>query len=51
MKLSRKLGVMLLGFWLIATGLISIIHLSFTGLDLIMAVVAILTGILLVIGR
>jgi hypothetical protein len=51
MKLSRKLGVLLLGLWLIATGLTSLIHLSFTGLDVIMAALAILAGVLLIIGR
>jgi hypothetical protein len=51
MKLTRRLGILLLGIWLIATGLISIIHFSFTGLELVMAGLAIVAGLLLIIGR
>jgi hypothetical protein len=50
-KLSKNLGMILLGIWLIMTGLIPLFHLSFEGLPLVMAVFAVLTGILVLLGR
>jgi hypothetical protein len=47
----KDLGMFLLSVWLILTGLISILHLSFTGEDVVMAVIAIAAGILLLIRR
>lgn len=51
MKLSRNLGTLLLGCWLILSGLVSLTHLSFNGLWLIMAILALASGLLLVAGR
>lgn len=51
MKLSRNLAFFLLGAWLILHGLISIIHLSFSGLDLLMSILALVAGILLIVGK
>lgn len=51
MKLTRRLGMLLLSIWLIATGLIAILHLSFTGLGIIMAILAIAAGVLILIER
>jgi hypothetical protein len=48
---ARDLGTLLLAIWLIATGLITILHLSFTGMDIVMAVVAIAAGVLILIRR
>jgi hypothetical protein len=50
-RLTKNLGMILLGIWLIMTGLIPLLHLSFEGLPLIMAVTAILTGVLILLGR
>jgi hypothetical protein len=47
----RDLGLLLLSIWLILTGLITILHLSFTGEDILMAVLAIAAGILLLLRR
>jgi hypothetical protein len=47
----RDLGMFLLAVWLIATGLITILHLSFIGMDIVMAVLAIAAGVLLLIRR
>jgi hypothetical protein len=47
----RDLGMFLLSIWLILTGLIAILHLSFTGKDIVMAVLAIAAGILLLLRR
>lgn len=51
MKLSRNLAFFLLGAWLILNGLISMIHLSFSGLGLIMSILAVAAGALLIIGK
>ncbi|HEU5465609.1 MAG TPA: hypothetical protein VI159_07275 [Gemmatimonadales bacterium] len=51
MKLSRNLAFFLLGAWLILNGLISMIHLSFSGLSLIMSILAVAAGALLIIGK
>jgi len=51
MKLTQKAGWLLLAAWLILTGLISLIHLNFTGLREIMAILAIVSGVLIAIGR
>jgi len=51
MKVIRNLGMLLLGIWLIATGLIPLLNLSFSGLRTFMAVVAIAAGALIIVGR
>jgi hypothetical protein len=51
MKVTKNLGMLLLGIWLIATGLISLLNLSFSGLGILMAVVAIAAGALTIVGR
>jgi hypothetical protein len=43
--------MILLGIWLIMTGLIPLLHFNFQGLPLIMAVFAIATGVLILLGR
>jgi hypothetical protein len=48
---ARNLGMFLLSIWLIASGLITILNLSFIGKDIIMAVIAIAAGVLLLIRR
>jgi hypothetical protein len=47
----KDLGMFLLSVWLILTGLIAILHLSFTGEDIAMAVIAIGAGVLLLLRR
>lgn len=51
MKLTRNVGMLLLAVWLILTGLIPLLHLSFSGLSTVMAILAIAAGVLLLIGR
>ncbi len=51
MKLAKNLGMLLLGIWLIATGLIPFLNLSFSGLGSVMAILAIAAGVLLLLGR
>jgi len=50
-RLTKNLGMILLGIWLIMTGLIPLLHLNFEGLSLIMAILAIVSGALIMLGR
>ena len=47
----KNLGTMLLGIWLILTGLTHLVDFHFSGLGTIMAVLALVAGVLLVMGR
>ena len=51
MKVTKNLGMLLLGIWLILTGLIPLLNISFSGLGTFMAIVAIVTGALILMGR
>lgn len=51
MKFSKRLGLQLLAIWLILSGFISILQLSFTGLSTMMAALAIAAGTLLLLSR
>lgn len=51
MKLPKNLGMLLLGIWLILTGLIPLLHFSYSGLGVLMAILAIGAGVLILLGR
>jgi hypothetical protein len=51
MKFTKNLGMLLLGIWLIVTGLIPLLNLSFSGLGTLMAVLAIAAGALIILGK
>lgn len=51
MKLTKNLGMLLLAIWLIVVGLTGLLSFSFSGLPIIMAILAIAAGILILIGR
>lgn len=51
MKLTKNLGTLLLGIWLILTGLVQLTHFGVDGLWLIMALLALAAGLLLVVGK
>lgn len=46
MKLTKQLSKLLLGIWLVMTGLIGLLSLSFAGMGVLMAVLAIAAGAL-----
>ncbi len=50
-RLGENWGFLLLAIWLILTGLIQLLSLSFTGLSIIMGLLALAAGILILIGR
>jgi hypothetical protein len=47
----KSVGTFLLGVWLILTGLISVVHLSFSGLEPLMAILALGAGLLIIVGK
>ena len=50
-RLNRNLGMLLLGVWLVLNGLVSLLSLSFSGLGMLMALLALLAGLLILAGR
>jgi hypothetical protein len=51
MRLTKNLGMLLLGIWLILTGLIPLLNLGLSGLGPLMAALAIAAGALILVGR
>ena len=51
MKLTKNLGMLLLGVWLVLTGLIPLLDFASSGLVTVMAVLAIAAGALILVGR
>lgn len=51
MKLTKNLGMLLLSLWLIMSGLIPLLNLGFSGLGVLMAILAIASGVLIALGR
>jgi hypothetical protein len=51
MKLTKNLGLLLLGIWLIATGIVQLASVSSPVIVIILAVLAIAAGVLILLGR
>jgi hypothetical protein len=51
MRLSKNAGSLLLGIFLILYGLSSLIGLSFTGFNIIMGILAMVSGVLILFSR
>ena len=51
MKITKNIGFLLLAIWLILSGLIGLFSLSFAGLSVIMAILAIAAGVFILLGR
>ena len=49
--MKKNIGMMLLGVWLVLHGLIALVNFQFSGLGTVMAVLALIAGGLIVIGR
>jgi hypothetical protein len=49
-KSSGSLGMILLSIWLIATGLLPLVRISFPGSGMILAILALAAGVLLLVG-
>ena len=51
MRLTRNIGMLLLAVWLVLTGLVPLLSLSFSGLGTVMAILAVAAGVLILVGR
>ena len=51
MKLTRNLGMLLLGIWLIVTGLLHVVSIPIAAFGTILALLAIAAGVLILVGR
>lgn len=49
MRIPENLGMILLAVWLILTGLIALLGLTFDGLGIIMGLIALFAGILILL--
>jgi hypothetical protein len=51
MKLTSSIGMLLLGVWLILSGAIPLLNLGFNGSGTLMALLAIVAGVFLLVGK
>ena len=51
MILSKKLGMLLLGIWLIVTGLLQVVSIPIPAIGMILALLAIAAGVLILLER
>ena len=51
MKISRKIGMILLAIWLIVNGLITVVKIDISNIGTIMAIVAIAAGALILLDK
>jgi len=51
LRLPKNLGMILLGIWLIMTGLIPLLRFNFQGLSVVMAILAVVAGAVILFGR
>ncbi len=50
-RVTKNLGMLLLGIWLIVTGLIPLLNIHVSGLGVVMAALAIAAGALILVGK
>ena len=51
MRGTRSLGTLLLGLWLVLSGFITLLNLSFIGLTALMGLLALAAGLAILLGR
>ena len=51
MLLTKKMGMLLLSIWLIVSGLLQVVSIPISSIDIILAVLAIASGIFILMGR
>jgi uncharacterized membrane protein HdeD (DUF308 family) len=51
MKVDRQLGFLLLGIWLVVFGLNQVVNLHFSQMPLVLGILALASGVLLIIRR
>jgi hypothetical protein len=51
MNLTKNLGMLLLGIWLIVTGRLQVVTIQIPAIGIILALLAIIAGVLILMGR
>ncbi len=51
MKITKNIGFLLLGIWLIITGLLQVVELPIPSIDGILSILAIASGAMIVLGK
>jgi len=51
MKIPSNLGMILLAIWLIITGAVQLLSINLGGLAILLPILAIVAGVLLILGR
>jgi len=51
MKIPSNLGMLLLGIWLIVQGALALLSISLGGLAILVPILAIVAGVLIIMGR
>ena len=51
MKLTKNLGMLLLGIWLIVTGLLQVVSIHVPAIGTVLTLLAIAAGVLILVGR
>ncbi len=51
LKFKGNLGMLLLGIWLVVTGLVSLLNFNFPALGVLLAILAVAAGVLLLLKR
>jgi hypothetical protein len=51
MRFTHQTGMLLLGIWLILTGVIPLLNLGFSGMSVLMSILAIVAGAMILLGR
>jgi hypothetical protein len=51
MRLTKNLGMLLLGIWLIVTGLLAVVHIPIPDINVLLPLLAIAAGVLILLGR
>jgi len=51
MKIIKNVGFLLLGIWLIITGLLQVVELPIPSIDVILSILAIASGAMIVLGK
>ena len=51
LRVNRNLGMLLLAVWLILEGLVSLLNLSFSGIGVLLGLLALAAGVVLLLGK
>ena len=51
MKITKNVGFLLLGVWLVITGLLNVVELPIPSIDIILSILAIASGAMIILGK